>query len=101
MGITNKKYHVLLCNGKSCKLKGAEKVTEVIRETIKECRLEDIVHTTKTLCNGECLHGPVVVLYPNGIWYENVDAEIGDLLIKQLSKDTIMSKNQFYFIKNS
>jgi (2Fe-2S) ferredoxin len=101
MGIINKKYHLLLCNGKSCKLKGAEKVTEVIRETINECKLEEIVHTTKTLCNGECLHAPVVALYPNGIWYEKLNVEIGNQLIEQLSKDTIMSRNQFYVINTS
>lgn len=83
--------HILLCHGRSCMRKGAEAVTQAIRETIKEQDTVKTVHTTKTLCNGQCKHGPIVILYPKGEWYRAMTP----VLAKQLVLATL--HQQFFY----
>ena len=76
-------HHVLICNGGSCMRKGGEEVTVALRESISRAGLDDVVHTTRTRCNGRCEDACVVIVYPEGIWYENVTPEDADLLVEQ------------------
>lgn len=76
-------HHVLICNGGSCMRKGGEEVTVALRESISKAGLDDVVHTTRTRCNGRCEDACVVIVYPEGIWYENVTPEDADLLVEQ------------------
>ncbi|WP_408011491.1 (2Fe-2S) ferredoxin domain-containing protein [Pseudalkalibacillus sp. A8] len=78
--------HILLCNGKSCTKNGAEDVTNAIREEIKALGLTKTIHTTKTLCNGQCKRGPTVITYPDGVWYQYMTSESGKELVQRLLK---------------
>jgi (2Fe-2S) ferredoxin len=69
------KKHLFLCNGGSCKLLGAEESSAALREAITENGLSDVVHTTKTLCNGRCKDGPIVIAQPDGIWFKKITME--------------------------
>jgi (2Fe-2S) ferredoxin len=73
--------HLFLCNGGTCKMKGAEESTNAIRSLIKEQLLTDKIHTTKTLCNGRCKEGPIVICQPQGLWLKNVTADIAEKLV--------------------
>ncbi|MFC3562821.1 (2Fe-2S) ferredoxin domain-containing protein [Pedobacter jamesrossensis] len=70
--LTTVKMHLFLCNGGSCKLKGAEDSTAAIRAVLQEYKLGDLVHTTKTLCNGRCKDGPIVISMPGGEWFKEM-----------------------------
>ncbi|MGM0875726.1 MAG: (2Fe-2S) ferredoxin domain-containing protein [Bacillota bacterium] len=76
--------HLLICNGKTCTKIGAEEVTETIRGELKNLELQKEIHTTKTLCNGQCKHGPIAVLYPQGTWYKKMNKTKSEELIRQL-----------------
>jgi len=67
--------HLFLCNGGTCKLKGAEEGTAIIRQQIIDAGMSSEVHTTKTLCNGRCKDGPVVIAMPEGIWFKQVSPD--------------------------
>ncbi|RYJ44213.1 Ferredoxin [Flavobacterium beibuense] len=67
--------HLFLCNGGSCKAKGAEESTLRIRSLLSEKGISDRVHTTITLCNGRCNDGPVVISQPDGIWFKEITAD--------------------------
>jgi (2Fe-2S) ferredoxin len=69
------KKHLFLCNGGTCKLNGAEESTAAIRQAISDAGLSDQVHTTKTLCNGRCKDGPIVISQPDGNWFKKVFKE--------------------------
>ncbi|EKS54245.1 2Fe-2S ferredoxin, partial [Citrobacter freundii ATCC 8090 = MTCC 1658 = NBRC 12681] len=62
---------------------GGEEVTVAIREAIAEAGLDDYVHTSRTRCNGRCEDACVVIVYPEGIWYQNVTPEDAGLLVDQ------------------
>ncbi|WP_432777042.1 (2Fe-2S) ferredoxin domain-containing protein [Brevibacillus gelatini] len=81
--LSKTRHHVLLCNGGSCMRSGGEEVTVAIREAIAKAGLDDYVHTTRTRCNGRCEDACVVIVYPEGIWYQNVTPEAAELLVDQ------------------
>ena len=71
--LTRVERHLFLCNGSSCAARGAAESTTALREEIHARGLDECVHTTKTLCNGRCDDGPVVIVQPDGLWYKYVD----------------------------
>lgn len=85
----NKLHHpftkqLFLCNGKSCIRNGAEDVTKAIRDEIGQLNAEDDIHTTKTMCNGKCKEGPIVVVYPDDVWYGEMTKDEGRKLIQKI-----------------
>ncbi|MDQ0879288.1 ferredoxin [Peribacillus sp. V2I11] len=89
--------HLLICNGKTCTKNGAEGVTETIRGELKNLELQKEIHTTKTLCNGQCKHGPIVVLYPQGTWYKEMNKTKSEELIRQLKEnDNVHFDSELY-----
>lgn len=71
--LTRVERHAFLCNGSSCIERGAAATTLALRDEIRTGDLHDRVHTTKTLCNGRCDDGPIVIVQPEGVWYKYVD----------------------------
>jgi (2Fe-2S) ferredoxin len=87
--LTKIRKHLFLCSGGSCKLLGAEESTVAVRQAISERGLSDEIHTTKTLCNGRCKDGPIIISQPDGIWFkrmvkEKADAFVGEFLVRDL-----------------
>ena len=75
---------LFLCNGKSCIRNGAEGITKAIRDEIRQMNAEHDIHTTKTLCNGKCQEGPIVIVYPDDVWYGGVNEDKGRMLIQEM-----------------
>ncbi|WP_257351082.1 (2Fe-2S) ferredoxin domain-containing protein [Pseudalkalibacillus decolorationis] len=74
-------HHVLMCNGSSCMRKGGEEVTQAIREEITARNMDEVVHTSRTRCNGRCKGACVVIVYPEGAWYEEVDVDLARKIV--------------------
>ncbi|GGB55654.1 (2Fe-2S) ferredoxin domain-containing protein [Fictibacillus barbaricus] len=96
MELSGVSKHVLLCNGASCTKKGAEEVTNAIRQEIKDQGLLKEIHTTKTLCNGRCKEGPTVIVYPDGDWYKEMTPEKGQQLIEKLKSNQKLKDSLSY-----
>jgi (2Fe-2S) ferredoxin len=77
------KYHVFICT--SCRINGQQKgmcfqkeavgLVEQFMEEIEDRDLSGEVVINNTGCFGICEKGPVVVVYPEGVWYGNVTKE--------------------------
>lgn len=85
--LTKVKKHLFLCAGGSCKLLGSEDGAEAVRSAIAERGLSDEIHTTKTLCNGRCKDGPIIIAQPDGIWFkkmvkEKAESFVGEYLVR-------------------
>lgn len=66
--------HVLMCTGPRCTQDGAEAeaLFKVLSQTIDAC--EGLrVKRTRTHCFAVCKQGPLMVVYPDGVWYRNLD----------------------------
>ncbi len=95
--LTRMKRHVLICNGGSCMQQGGEHITQRIRSTISECNLETEIHTTRTRCLGRCDDGPIVVVYPDGVWYKCVGEKAAKKIVKEhLLKERMVTDNVLY-----
>ncbi|WP_078394557.1 (2Fe-2S) ferredoxin domain-containing protein [Shouchella patagoniensis] len=81
--------HLLICNGKKCMQKGAAELTTAIRKELIKANLNKKVFTSRTFCNGECSSGCIVISYPDGNWYGNVDEDNSIDIINSLVDDKI------------
>lgn len=74
------KYHVFICtssriNGQQkgyCHSKEGVGIVQAFMEEVENRELQDDVMITNTGCFGICNKGPVVVVYPENVWYKEV-----------------------------
>ena len=66
--------HAFVCVfGKTCMRQGAEESFDVLKDAVKEAGLKSRVRVNRAGCMGQCGHGPMVVVYPENVWYGRVD----------------------------
>lgn len=78
---------ITVCAGTACVACGCAPVTQVFREALKDNGLEDKVEIRTTGCHGFCERGPLVVLQPEGIFYQMVKPADAKLIVEQTIKD--------------
>lgn len=89
------KHHVFFClnqrdEGRPCCAdRGAQIAQEHAKARIKELGLsgQGKVRINKAGCLDRCELGPVVVVYPEGVWYTYVDEEDVDEIIESHLRD--------------
>ncbi len=85
------KYHVFLCtscrlNGEpkgTCSQKGSNQLVARLMEEIEDRDLSGAVMVTNTGCFGICSRGPVMVVYPEGIWYGNLTSDDIETIVEE------------------
>lgn len=92
--LSTMKHHILLCNGSSCNKAGAEELTQAVRSEISKRNLDNVIHTTRTRCNGRCKDRCVLVVYPFGTWYKEMKAEDAPRLIDSLMMESTTKLNK-------
>jgi (2Fe-2S) ferredoxin len=65
--------HVLVCEHKDCEKRGGRDVYKSLKGALKETGLRERVMVSRVGCFDQCDDGPVVVVYPEGVWYGRVD----------------------------
>ncbi len=75
--------HALICAGTGCVSNHSLKVRTALEAELKKCGLEDEVQVVITGCNGFCAVGPVMVVYPEGIFYQKLTTEDIPLLVSE------------------
>ncbi|MBD0325319.1 MAG: (2Fe-2S) ferredoxin domain-containing protein [Pyrinomonadaceae bacterium] len=67
--------HVLACEHKTCRRQGGKAALKELKRAIKEQGLRGSMMVTKVKCLDQCGRGPVMVVYPEGVWYGGVDKD--------------------------
>ncbi|MFH1092460.1 MAG: NADH-quinone oxidoreductase subunit NuoF [Pseudomonadota bacterium] len=67
--------HLLICGGTGCHSSGSLEVKEALEAEIARQGLAEEVKVVETGCNGYCAAGPVMVVYPEGIFYQRLTPE--------------------------
>lgn len=76
--------HIFVCiSGKTCPTRGAEEICSELRMRAKEAGITDRVRVNKTGCLNQCAHGPMMVIYPQGVWYRGVALEDVDEIFEK------------------
>lgn len=85
--------HVLVCGGTGCTSSGSTKIIEAFEENIKNAGLENEVAVVKTGCFGLCALGPVVLVYPDQIFYSMVKPQdVEEIVTEHLVKGRIVKR---------
>ncbi|MCS6801126.1 MAG: (2Fe-2S) ferredoxin domain-containing protein [Chloroflexota bacterium] len=73
------RYHILACDEAGdfcgCERAGAAALRKALRQEIARRGLARAVKTTIMTCNQPGVRGPVLVVYPDGIWYEGLTVD--------------------------
>lgn len=69
--LTTMQRHVLVCVGGDCDKGGA--LVKRFRKLTAAAGIRAEVTATKATCLNICKGGPIVVVYPEGTWYADVD----------------------------
>ncbi|MBI2563679.1 MAG: (2Fe-2S) ferredoxin domain-containing protein [candidate division NC10 bacterium] len=95
--LTRVEQVVFLCQGGGCQRRGAEAITAAIRALITARGYGDRIHTIKTRCVNPCEHGPVVIVYPAGVWYGSVTEDrVAELVERQLIRGVPLAALQIH-----
>jgi NADH:ubiquinone oxidoreductase subunit F (NADH-binding)/(2Fe-2S) ferredoxin len=81
--MSRKRTDVLLCCGSGCVSAGALKIKKKLVETLQENNLSEEVNIIETGCMGPCDFGPVMMVYPEGVFYKKVTEEDVEELVQE------------------
>jgi sirohydrochlorin cobaltochelatase len=83
--------HVAVCTNQTCAADGSPAVLERLRQEARDSDACD-VRITRSSCLGRCGDGPIVTVYPDGIWYGGVDTDDAERIVSShLDRDRIVS----------
>ena len=69
-------HHALWCTGPRCAAAGAVALWPVLTSTVNDmAALKKCVRPLQTSCQYPCNHGPLMIVYPEGVWYGPLDAD--------------------------
>ena len=84
---------VLVCGGTGCTSSGSKAVQEEFRAQIDANGLANEVKLVQTGCFGLCALGPVVIVYPEGTFYSQVQAaDVKEIVEEHLLKGRIVDR---------
>ncbi|MEE9192859.1 MAG: NADH-quinone oxidoreductase subunit NuoF [Candidatus Aerophobetes bacterium] len=64
------RMHLMLCAGTGCVSNRSLKIKEALEKELRKHDLEDEILIVMTECNGFCAQGPIMVVHPDGIFYQ-------------------------------
>jgi (2Fe-2S) ferredoxin len=94
------RYHVFVCtddgSGERCRSKGAEEVRERFWAELGARGMEH-VKVTRMGCTVQHRHGPIVVVYPGGIWYGHVTVDdVAEIVDEHLGRGRVVERLVHY-----
>jgi (2Fe-2S) ferredoxin len=95
------KKHIFICNNqrpegaikRSCGDEHGTALVSEFKKILKEKNLQIEIRTQKTGCFDLCDHGPVVVVYPDAIFYKQVElSDVPEIVESHLINDVIVDR---------
>ncbi len=88
-----RRANVMICRSTGCDASNSLAVFEAMREEINRRGLEGEVQVVQTGCRGFCAMGPVMDIYPGGIFYCQVQpADVPEIVEESLIKGRVVER---------
>jgi NADH-quinone oxidoreductase subunit F len=85
--------HVLVCTGGGCIASGALEISAAFTKELEDLGLARQTRVIETGCLGPCAVGPVVLVYPDGVFYQNVHLEdVHEIVEEHLLKGRVVNR---------
>jgi (2Fe-2S) ferredoxin len=94
-------YHVFFCCNQRepgracCNNHGAQEIRDYAKQRIKEMGLSGPGHVrvNQAGCMDRCEEGPVLVVYPEAVWYTYVDrTDVDEIIEEHLGKGRVVER---------
>ncbi|MBE5756459.1 MAG: NADH-quinone oxidoreductase subunit NuoF [Clostridiales bacterium] len=87
------KNHILVCGGTGCHSNNSGEILAEFAAQAKAQGLENDVQVIQTGCFGLCAKGPVVIVYPEGAFYSQVQVEdVKEIVSEHIGKGRIVER---------
>ena len=85
--------HILVCGGTGCTSGNSKKIYDEFTKLLKENNLDKEVKLIMTGCFGLCARGPIVVVYPDGAFYQHVKVEdVQEIVLEHILKGRMVER---------
>ncbi len=85
--------HVLVCGGTGCTSSNSQAIIDALEAQIAEKGLIEEIKVIRTGCFGLCALGPIMIVYPEGSFYSQVQVEdIPEIVEEHLLKGRIVTR---------
>ncbi|MFW5782470.1 MAG: NADH-ubiquinone oxidoreductase-F iron-sulfur binding region domain-containing protein [Candidatus Muiribacteriaceae bacterium] len=81
--MANVRMHILICAGAGCISSGCKDVAEALNKSLSEHGVSEEVKVLETGCMGACEMGPIIVIYPEGVFYKKLKPEYMDEIVTE------------------
>ena len=85
--------HVLVCGGTGCTSSGSKFILPALKEKLAARGMDKEIKVVETGCHGLCEMGPLVIVYPEGVFYVRVKPEdVEEIVETHLVKGRVVER---------
>jgi NADP-reducing hydrogenase subunit HndC len=92
-GLKEARRSVLVCGGTGCTSGDSKRIIDAFDRALVENGLKERVEVVRTGCFGLCELGPVVIVYPEGVFYNRVKAaDVPEIVESHLKNGKVVTR---------